>query len=477
MPANQSTYQTSRVNFIGSPEQRAGGSTKDQQFVNFYPSVIESPISGVKRYRLEQRPGLVYDTSTATGAGRGVYYYNGSKFSVVGDQLYRNGSAIQTLSTSTGAVGFHEFAGVAKYLVVLDGTSGWTISTTNVVAQITDPDFPSPHVVQAAYMDGYLFVADAGTDDIYNCDLEDIFTWTVGNFITAEMFPDTIIGLCRQNNYIVALGQQTIEYFYDTGVFPGTPLARNPSALHQIGLAAADTLVQSEEQVIFVGQTAQGGRSIWIMNGFQPEEIGTDPVRKAIDAEGTNITNAKGFCIRAAGHRFYVINLTSTTWVYDFKEQMWHQWANYDGTAKFVCDYASDYSTGSPLMQDRTTGYIYVFTAGVSKDATGVATTSNITSTAISSKLDYGSMNQKFMHRFSVLCEVPNGSNSTSLSLYWSDDDYQTWSSARTVTISDTMPTTHQLGMFRRRAFKIVYSQAYPLLLEGFEVDINAGSK
>lgn len=471
------TYHTDRVPLVGNPEQRSGGSTKDQQFVNFYPTLIESPVSGSKSYRLEQRPGLVYNLSTAAGVGRGTYYYNGSIFSVIDNQLYRNGSAIQTLATSTGTVGFQEFAGTLKYLIVLDGTSGWAISTTNVVTQITDADFPSPHVVQSAYMDGYLFVASANTDDIYNCDLEDVFTWTVGNFITAETFPDTISALCRQNNYVVALGTQTIEYFYDTGTFPGTPLARNASALHQIGIAAASTLVQSEEQVIFVGQTAEGGRTVWLMNGFNPVEIGIEPVRKSLDAEGTSITTAKAFCVRCGGHRFYVVNLTSTSWVYDFDERMWHQWANYDGTAKFNCDYASDYTTGSPILQDRATGYIYTLTSGISTDATGVATTANITSTAISSKLDYGNMNQKFMSRLSLVCDVPNGNNSTSCTIYWSDDDYQTWSTGRTLTISDTMPNITQLGMFRRRAFKLVYSQPYPLLLEGFEVDINAGSK
>ena len=479
MGANQyTTYKTERVNFIGGPEQRTGGtSTKDQQFINFFPEMLVSPISNSRHYYLQQRGGLVYNLSTATGTGRGVYYYNGSIFSVVGNQLYRNSTAIQTLSTSTGTVGFQEYSGLLNYLIVLDGVSGWVINSTNVVTKITSPNFPTPHVVQSAYLDGYLFVVKVGTDDLNNCVLNDPFTWNAGDFISAEMFPDTVVALCRQNNYVVALGQQTIEYFYDTGTFPGTPLARNAAALHQIGSPAPDSLVPIEEQVIFVGQTAAGGRTIWAFDGFSPSEIGVEPVRTSLDNEGVNIANAKAFCVRNKGHRFYVINLTSVTWVYDFEEKMWHQWTNYDGTVKFNCDYASDYTTGSPLMQDRTTGYVYTMNAAVSTDATGVSTTSNIKSVAISSKLDFNTLDRKFLYRLTLVCDVPAAASATSATLAWSDDDYQTWSAARTIIIDDTMPCITQLGSFRRRAFKLIYSQPYPMRLEGFEVDLNIGTK
>jgi hypothetical protein len=473
-----STYTTKRVSFVGNPEQRTGASiTKDQIFINFFAEAKKG-IEGNKFY-LEQRGGLQYQLGTTSGQGRGIYYWNGSTFYVVGNTLYRNGSSLQVLSTSTGAVGFQEFANNTNqnFLVVLDGISGWVIDSSNLVTQITDADFPTPHVVHCGYIDGYLVVAKQGTADLYNSNLLDPLTWTAGDFITAETFPDPVLAVCRQNNYIVAVGSQTTEYFYDTGTFPGTPFARNSAALHQIGIAAPDTLSQIEEQVVFVGQTQMGGRTVWVFNGFNPTEIGTEPVRQSLDHEGTNLVNAKAFCIRSKGHKFYVLNLTNVTWVFDFDSQMWHQWADYTGTAKFNCDYASDYSTGYPLLLDRATGYVYTMVEGISTDATSPTSTANITSVAISEKQDFGSMNQKFMHRFALICDVPNGNNSTSCTLYWTDNDYQSYSSGRSIVISDTMPTITQLGMFRRRAFKLVYSGAYPLRLEGFEVDINNGSQ
>lgn len=476
MPYEPTTYRTERVSLIGGPEQRTGANfNKDQRFINFFPEKLVGPAG--QHFFLNQRAGLVHNRTTVAGTARGIHYWNGSTFYVIGNTLYRDGASIQTLSTSTGKVGFHDYAGLLKYLIVLDGTSGWIINTSFVVSQITDPDFPTPHSVHAAYLDGYMFVAKSGTDDIYNCVLEDPTSWNAGDFITAEMYPDTIVALTRQNNYILAIGEKSVEYFYDTGVAPGTPLARNSAGLHQMGTPAADSVVQIEEQPIFVGQTETGGRTVWLFNGFDPREIASEPVRRSLDAEGTNISNAKAFAVRVQGHKFYVLNLTSVTWVYDLEMQLWHNWCDYTGASKFQCDYSTDTGTGRPVMQDRSAGLNYTMTEGVSTDATSSSASTNITSIVITGKLDFNTMNGKFMHRLTIIGDVPAASSATSCTLSWSDDDYQTWTTPRTIVFDDTMPTITQLGRFRRRAFKLTYSQAYPLRVEGFEVDINTGSQ
>lgn len=477
-----STYHTDRIQFIGNPESRSSDLTKDQQFINFYPTLIDSPINGSKKYRLEQRAGKVFyasNVATPTGStiGRGIYHWKTGPgdYSVVGNVLYHGNTALQTLSTSTGTVGFIEYQNITtSYLIVLDGISGWVISTSNVVTQIVSANFPAGHSVQAAFMDGYLFVIKGNTDDIYNCNLNDPFTWSAGDFVSAEMYPDKLVALTRQNNYIVAIGQKSIEYFYNTGVSPGTPLARNSAAAHQIGSPAPASVSQTEEQIIFLGQTNSGEYSIWMMDGFQPTEIGIDPVKKSINAQGSLILATTAFCARLGGHRFYILNLISTTWVYDFGTKMWHQWSGISAL------YSMDRGEGSPIIQDANPGNQYRLVYGVSTDdnyTLGSVSTSPMVSTATSAKLDFGNMNRKFMSRFTLVCDVPNGSNSTSCSIQWSDDDYQTWSTARTITIGDTISTITQLGSFRRRAFKLTYSQIYPLLLEGFEVDTNMGSQ
>lgn len=479
---NYTTYTTKRYPMVGNMDQRSGAlALTDQTYVNFFASITKE--LDETKYYIEQRPGLAYVQGTVAGEGRGIYYWNSSTLYAVANVLYRDGTPLITLSTSTGVVGFQEFANATNqsFLIILDGTSGWVINQSFVPTKITDVDFPSPHVVHAGVLDGYLVVAKVGTGDLYNCNLEDPLNWTAGDFISAESYPDPVVSICRQNNYIVAVGSYTTEFFYDSGVYPGTPLARNSAALHQLGTPAPDTVVEVEEQVLFVSQTQTGGYSITLFNSFTPTDIATEAVRKSLDATGVSINKAKAFCVRTLGHRFYVLSLASLTWVYDFDTQMWHQWADYTGTSKFNCGLACDGPYGTPYLLDNTAGYVFKFREGVSQDDTSPTTFTTLTSIAITTKYDFGTMNRKFMSRFCLLGDMQTRSSAYSnpsyATVYWTDDDYRSWSSGKQVPITGYQNGITQLGSFRRRAFKIVYSGANTLRLEAFEVDINVGSQ
>lgn len=477
MTTDNKTYQSADVNFISSPQQRTGTTTdKDARLVNCFAESIKGQKG---KSFLVKRAGLQLALTTATGTGRGLYYWNNSVWSAVGNQLYRDGTAVQTLGSSSGAVGFIEYAGGASYpqnLVILDGIKGWVINTSNVITQITDADFPSPHIPHGAYLDGYLFVVKSGTADIYNSDLDNPTAWTAGSFISAEMFPDSVIALVRQSNYILAVGPQTIEYFYDAANTPGTPLARNTAAQHQFGAASGDAVLVAEEQVAMIGQSQLGGRSVWVLDGFKQVEISTEEIRTSLDAEGTSLTGARLFCIRSMGHRFLVMQLplNGRTWVFDFEEKLWHEWKNYSLTGPFVGIYASDHPSGSAYIQDATLGFIYKFVDNLGTDYNS-GTNPAIIIQATSEKMDFGTMDRKFGNRFTIVSDVPT--TGLSFSLEWSDDDYQTWSSPRTIPLSSTMPSITQLGMFRRRAFRLTFNQPYPIRIEMAKFDINIGNR
>ena len=486
MKQYNSTYDSQKISFFGNPEQRSGTASdrlKDQRLVNCYKETIKN-LNGPKKEFLCERPALSYTLSTTAGEGRGIYAFNNGVWSVVGNKLYQDGNLKQTLSTSTGAVGWVEYSGSATYpinLVLFDGISGWVIDLANTVTQITDPDFPSPHQVHGAYMDGYLFLVKQGTADIYNSVLDNPMSWQAGDFITAETIPDPVQALVRQNNYIIAIGTGSIEYFYNAANSPGTPLARNPSAAHTIGSPAPDSVVMAEGQVIFVGFTWAGGRTIILMDGFKPVEIATEQIKMSLDEEGTFISQAKAFYVRRKGHRFYVLNIVNTnrTWVFDFEEREWHEWADYTGANRFPCDWGSTNSpsstTGSSFAQDRTSGIVFTLSQSTALDASGPSTTHPITMIATSEKYNFGTMDRKFANRFSLVCDALPVD--TPITLQWSDDDYKTWSTARDITINDTFSALTQLGSFRRRAFRLTYAQQYPFRMEYAELDFNMGNR
>lgn len=474
----ESTYATKRVGFLSNPLQRTSSSSKDMRFVNCMIEEIENPVDKTKKYFIKSRSGLSAAYSNTAGTGRGCYYwiYNGTGyiFSVIGNTVYVNGVARLTLTTSTGYVGFCEHLNATNQvkLILLDGTKGyvWTDSTTS--AEITDADFPTPHIPTPVVMDGYLFVAKAGTADIYNSNLNDPTLWTAGDFITAEMYPDTLVALSKNNNFVYGIGRSSVEYFYDAANATGTPLGRQAPAVQQFGCAAQGTVVQTEKEVIFVGETGNGGHTVWTIDGFKEKEIAIPMVKSALLAEGSSLSSATAYCIRVSQQKLYVICLTSRTLVYSFDTEMWSEWdSGATGGTVFVANYGTDGPNGSAYLLGRSSGITYLMDASKYDDAG-----TNFQVTIVTQKLDFDTINRKFMYRFSIIGDVPDSTlTDQAVSIEWSDNDYSTWSTARTLNFNADLPKIDQLGQFRRRAFRIKYSLPHLFRIEGIEVDINKG--
>ena len=470
------TYETKRVNFISNPQQRGTNAAQDFRLLNMMVEVIKSPVGDQSKYFIKSRPGVATAFTTATGEGRGIYYWvisgTGYCMAVVGNKVYANGTAVLTLATSTGTVGFTEFVSSTGTvsLVLLDGTDGYVFSNSTTAVKITAADFPTPHVPIPIFIDAYLFVAKADSEDIYNSNLDDPSLWTAGDYISSEMYPDKIVALSKNNNYIYAIGSSSVEYMYDVANATGSPLGRHDSAVQQFGTAARDSVVQTEVEVIMIGETNNGGHTVWTIDGFKASEIGIPAIKSALLADGANLANAQAFSIRVSGQKCYVICLTNRTLVYSFDTKMWHEWSTASGA--FLCSHAADGPNGSAYMLDKTNGNIYTMDETLFTDA-GTA----INCVFTSAKLDFDTINRKFMYRLSIIGDVPDSSGTDiAVSVQWSDDDYKTFSTARTLNFNADLPKIDQLGQFRRRAFKLTYSLPHLLRLEGLEVDINKGS-
>lgn len=463
---------TQRFSFIGSPQQRDGTYQKDQRFLNMYPELIKSPITDGKKYYLKKRPGISSYHTYGGGLGRGIFYWpsNGGYYAVVGNQLYVNDTPILTISNFVGPVGFAEFrTDTEDKLFFCDGTTAWQINLDNTSTHITDPALPSPHIPNPIFLDGYMFLAAANTQTLHNSNLGDCTIWPTDGFIDAEMFPDNLQGLAKAQNYIAAIGNQSIEFFYDNGNATGSPLQRNAPAVAQFGCPAPQTINQTEKEIILVGATGAGGRTVWVIEGFQPTEIANEPVREALDLEGASMNQATAFTIQCSGHKWYVLNLklAQRTFVYDFEEQMWHEWTSGLGQSGFVADFAADSTNGYPVLLGEG-GLFSVILSPTTYTDVGQP----INCMIITSKLDFDTIMRKRFYRLSMVGDSPNGDNNTPITVNWSDDDYNTWVGNKTLQLNSNYPTITQLGYSRRRAFQFIYQQPYALRLESFELNI-----
>lgn len=532
------TYETKRVSFISNPQQRSSDSTKDFRLVNMMTEAIPSPLGDAKKYYVKSRPGLSETYSATAGEGRGMYYWVvsgvGHVITVIGNTVYSNGTAVITLTTSTGECGFTEFVtstGIVT-LILLDGIKGYVFDTPTTYKEIasaattawvastaydsgtvirptvdntfvyrstaagtsagTEPTwptteggtvvdnditwtcelyaFPTPHIPIPIFLDAYLFVAKADSEDVYNSNLDDPTAWTAGDYISAEMYPDKLVALSKNNNYLYAIGSNSVEYLYDNAITTGSPLERNAGAVQQFGCAAIGTVVQTETEVIFVGETGNGGHTVWTIDGFKGKEIGIAAVKSSLLAEGASLSTAKAHCIRVSGQKLYILCLSQRTWVYSFDSQMWHEWQT--GTGVFVGGHGGDGPNGSSYILGISNGKTYLMNETLFTDA-GTSIACSITT----NKLDFDTINRKFMHRLSLIGDVPDSTLvDSAVTIQWSDDDYKTWSPARTLKFTPDLPAMFQLGQFRRRSFKISYSLSHLLRMEGMEVDINKGN-
>jgi hypothetical protein len=458
-----------RVPLVGHPTNRLGASTKDQLYVNVIPESVKNEITETKKVWLNKRGGFTADTTVigAGGAGRAIYYWHqtGKVYTVVANKVYANTTEKKTLNTSTGTCWFTEFKGSSNYLMLGDGVDLYYIDTSDVVTEVTDGDLPSTQVTPV-FFDSYIFIIKDGTAQIYNSDVDDATAWDPTNFLSAEQYADNLVALIRQVNYVVAFGRDSTEFFFDAENASGSPLSRQESVSIKIGCAARDSVAQIDRRIVFVGRSQTGEPQVWQFEGLTSSEISNEFVRKILTAEGSSLSTAKAWFCTHRGHTLYVLNLSARTIVYDCNEKMWVDWSiNSSGShAVLPFNYATEGTNNRILVLHSTDGKIYELDPDVHTDDAGA-----ILVKVVTDKVDFNTTAQKFQANLALVCDAQS---SGTVTVDWSDDDYGTWSTSRSLDLTARRAYTKSGGVFRRRAYRLLHSANTPFRAESLELEI-----
>ena len=369
-------------------------------------------------------------------------------------------------------------SGVVISVTVTNGGSGYTSAPTvsfsggggsGATATANLNSLPTPHVPTPVFIDGYIALAKGS--DVYTCNVDEPTKWSSSDYLSAEIFPDAIKSLARQNNQIAVFGAHSTEFFYDAANASGSPFSRNDSTVLQMGIAAPYAVYQNERFLIFIAQSDAGGRAVWQVEGFQPKRVSDEFIDRCLNAE-VDITDARGFGIRTVGHLFYVINLPTSnrTFVYDVDEKLWHEWSdnNSGSHAVFGCNYSTDANEGYAYLLHKSNGILYKFKPDVYQD-----NAVDIIVEIVTNRNDMDKIKRKFMSNASIVGDRYTAGNYVTLS--WTDDDYQTWSNDKQIYLTDDFPNFARLGCFRRRAFRIEHAINYPLRMESLEITFQEG--
>lgn len=480
------TYSTQRVSLFREISLRdSGASGKDEDYLNVFVEIVKQGKAEDSRKFIQKRSGTTQEIASVAASNiRGMFFWTDQQklLYCVGRNVYvyNVNTAVSTaltnvFATSSGTVGFCEFlydTGDVK-IVATDGTatSGIvTIDSSNTVVTGTDVDLPT-HVPTPVFIDGYVFLIESATGKIFNSENNNPLSWTTTAYIVPEQEADLTVNIAKLNNYLVAFGNDSIEYYWDAAnAAPDSPMQRNDAPIKYNGYIGG--LAQYGNSLYYIGKDAGGQPDIYKLSDFKIEAIGTPSISRYLNNSGAALSTWLGNIISIQGHSFYLVSCgLNKTWAIDLDTSLitrfaFQQGSTFDLLQSVVVKTNSTVKTYFCLSNG--TSAVYKFDASLYQD-NGV----NYTCLITTDNNNFDTLNKKTMGRLGFNVDRPTADSN--INIYWSDDDYISWSGPRTCNLNVDTPFIRQLGSFRNRVFKFTYTDNYSFRLQDVEVQINKG--
>jgi hypothetical protein len=497
---------------------------------NLLTQELETGPGQNKAYVSKTRPQVYGDilTGAPTGVVRGTYVWQKDAnfiyyFVVVGTSVYTSTggafTAVTTLATSASTpVGFTEYIDDVntKKLILVDGVEGFVFTSNAAGTEITDVDFPTPHLPFPVFLDGYLFLAKTDTGDIYNSDLNDPTAWTAGSFISSELYPDDVKAIAKVNNFLLAIGSQGCEYFYDAANATASPLARQQGASLPFGTFLPYSMAVNKNTIIILANSNDGEMSLQLIENQSHKDITPTflmPTLNQIAGDVTStlsLTDFRGMFMRLNGEFYYVLqtqggqdelqeaykgpcfayNTRLDTWV-EFSYSLLATEAGQYGFPVMACSTTTATVPVTYVAGTNSSGWAFfghftdgaIGNIGVATDDIGGSGDGTILCQVRFPTETYGTLNRKTMGRFGTRISTPSVADFT-MDVQWNDHDYNinAWTTARTLTLQSSTtnvsyPFITQTGTFRSRAFKLTWANASAAVAYEAQVDINKGMR
>lgn len=419
--------------------------------------------------------------ATPTGTGTsGQFTVNVSSAAGIYTGMAVVGTGIGTSAKVTSISGL-----VLTLSVVNSGAVSGTITFSDAGAgaylTTTLSLFPSgPYVAGTVFLDNFIFIATAVDNRIYSSNIGDPTTWNPLAYIVFNQTNDTLIGIAKHLNYLVAFGKTSMQFFYDagTGTSTVTPLGVAESYTLETGCASPDSIVSTDNTVLWVGTTKTHGRSVYLLDGVSPIKVSTASIDKCLEADG--LTKVSSYAYKFWGHSLYILTLhtSNITLVYDLNEKMWTQWTQWamaSSDQPSPGTFVESYFRGTfyaecnsvPYVLDDDTSVLYYFSNTAYQD-----NGQSIYCRTVTDNSDNGSTHRKFYGRLEIVGDKTPGGV---LQVRHSGDDYNTWSNYRSIDLNASRAQIYLGGADRRRAWDMLCTSNVPLRLECAEIDFRVG--
>ena len=471
---------TERIPLTQPIESRDGTFAKDSFSTNCFFETRDQKREFVKRPGLVSLGQIVETTYPDLSNSQGLQEFNGKLISVINNEVYSTTlNPLTTTSVGSTSTSLYDSYFVKTflnaYLFFHNRVNGYLLASDGTFS--SPSSLPSgPFVPGCAFLDNYVFIGTTN-NRIYNCDVGDPTTWDALNYISFEQGGDFLVGICSHLNYVIAFGKTTTIFFYDAANATGSPLALAPSYTTEIGCAAGDSIVSTNNTVMWIGTSKTYGRSVYVMDGVAAVRVSTANIDKHLEA--SDLSSVSAYCHTVNGHTLYILTLhdINQTLVYDLNEKMWYRWTQWaqassdqpnPGTYYESYFRPTFYTTvnGVPYLLDDDTAELYTLDVDTYQDDG-----QNIYCRTVTDISDNGTTKRKFFGRLEIIGDKVAGT----LQVRHTGDDYNTWSSYRSVDLNASRSQVYLSGADRRRAWEFLVTSNVPLRLDSAEIDFRIG--
>ena len=455
---------------------------KDARYINCFASTVSDNIAGKKRVYTVKRPGFGTQSTPASGhKGFAVLVWTGqgsgtkviSAFKTGNSEIYDGTTSLGLISGQCTGLTETDISAVATITATGDDSSAWYYDTgVGVMTEITDAQYPGniagkTVVGTFAHMDGYALIM---TSDgyLYASDVNSVIAWTANSSKATNSYPDKGVGCVRYKNFIMACGTESIEFYYNNGQSP-FPFAKSVAMTLKVGAVSADAIAQISDTTFFVGSTPQGGISLFQFDGSL-SRISTPEIDSIMILAGAS--NISVTTIRFYGRSFVLVKAGPTTLVYCVEEKFWHEW-NTTTPLWYKCAGVSVGGTmvNYAISNVSTSGKVFLMNqASLVFTDNGDAYTARIQLPP----MDLGTKKRKFWTDVELVCDQET--SASTITLAYSDTDYQGYVTVGTGDLSDERVRWTRLGSSRKRAWVLTHAAATPMRIEAMEGNVTIGT-
>lgn len=316
--------------FTGASYQTDNRYAAIERTVNWYNTPNESSDESKFKISLDPCPGNAAFSPLPVPApfnqkARGLIELRGQVFGVNGNvcfELKSDGTYSQVGNVANDGLPVCMVANGNGQIFISSGGLGYVIppgGLPNSLLTVNSTGFLG--AAYATFQDGYILVVNpnsnvmqvGGSDDV---PVGDATQWSAANVSVQAGQQDYLRAIISSHEYVVLFGHRRSQIYENVGNngIGGFPFQSLNETFIETGCAAAFSVADLGDSLMWIGEDARGQRACWRMPAFQPQRSSNFAVERFWQ-EYAKVDDAVAFSFIWKGHTFYQITFPSAVLV------------------------------------------------------------------------------------------------------------------------------------------------------------------